>query len=1626
MLNTQSCNTPQNNIQIVKKSIKVMGVKSFRIFDFHIFDDFPSKILNAQPDSDSDNNDNMKSKKEPREFIIQVFGINEAGKTVCLYITDYNPFFYVKVGDNWSTSDARMLQADIKTKLGYSAKSFIGAELEEHKQLYGFSAGKKYKFVKFVFENSACMNKTKNLWYGDNNGVRVRKPYRFKNMNLDLYESNIPPLLRYFHIHNISPSGWIQVHTSKVQNPIQKTTTCDYEYICKTKQIQPMNHKETRVPYKICSFDIEASSSHGDFPIPRKSYKRLATNIVDIFVNHIFNDPLQILERCIYTAFGHDNYPDVDIVYPKQTPTKKTLVKLVQLFIKTSIKDAKKMTNEDTLKILTIDSMFEAQYKQQGMGDNGESYEVDESDISGEADTSNSDIDDDNSDDENAFLPTKPTKFIKNVKKIDEKITIIDILQNKTEYTRDEKIKYTNETLSTIFPALEGDKVTFIGSTFMKYGETQPYLNHCLVLGTCDDVDGAVIETTTTESELLLKWTELIQKENPDIIIGYNIFGFDYEFMFRRAQENHCDQNFLMLSRKMGEICGKIVGNQYEIENTKVALASGEYDLRYYKTIGRLQIDMYTYFRRDYNLASYKLDDVAGQFISDDIKKITCETDAVFGDVTYLYSQNLSGLNINDYIHIEISGFTSDYYQDGKKFKVLNILPGMIVDNKTYNTIVIQGHHDIPISKYSIKWGMAKDDVSPQDIFRLANGSASDRAIVAKYCIQDCNLVHHLLNKIDVLTGYIEMSRICSVPISFLVFRGQGIKLTSYVAKKCREKGTLMPDLEKTFKSDGYEGAIVLPPKCSMYMDNPVACVDYSSLYPSSMISNNLSHDSKVWTKEYDLDGKLIRSWGDTKYDNLPDYKYVDVEFDTFRFVRKTPTSRAEKVKSGTKICRWAQLPDNQKSIMPAILEELLKARSDTRKLIKTEKDPFMQNILDKRQLGYKVTANSLYGQCGARTSTFYEQDVAASTTATGRMMITYARRIIEEVYGNREYDTESHGAVLTKAEYVYGDSVAEFTPVKTRYESKCVSNTSNTFIMDLARRYGGDKWVKCTEPGKEEKEYCELSGVETWTDKGWTKIHRVIRHKLAKHKKMVRVVTDNGIVDVTDDHSLLRPNGTEISTKQCQIGVTELMHCPYSINTDNNYNITMDDMLNLYTKSYKDKSKWNETITSTTYDTTIDPFIILFELDMQLYRRLKNKTIHNQQHITICIDAVSGSPRAQLLMTIVYDTFKIHGGIELKTGYSKYRDEYVLTYSPNDTTPYTNKIKYMQEIPYDGYVYDLTTENHHFAAGVGNLIVHNTDSVFFTFNLQDPKTGEKIRGKKALEITIEIAQDAAKLCTDFLKPPMALAYEKTLMPFILLAKKRYVGMLYEEDPNKGKLKYMGLSLKRRDSCDYLKDVYGGILNILMKDNSNIKTPEEIEKNWSSVQKATQYLDQALNDLIQGKVPMEKLLLTRALKSDYKNPKAIAHKVLADRIAQRDPGNKPKSGDRIKFVFIQTPGSTKKTLLGDRVETPEFIIQNNLKIDYNYYITNQLMKPIQQLFGLALEQIWESQRKLSAIKTYKKDMDKLRLENPDYELFMKKKEKYCSEKIKVLLFDKVLQKISNEKNKLSMITDFFT
>jgi len=1523
----------------------------FRVLDFNIYNE---KYSLLDESSDEEQNDYQ----DKNQFVIQMFGLNELGQTCSIKVEDFKPFFYVMVNDKWNLQMKDAFLFHIKQKMGkFYENSITECIIIKRKKLYGFDGGKEHKFIKFEFANMNAFNKAKNLWYTDyqKGHTLLKNGYQFQNTNIMLYEANIPPLLRFFHIRDISPSGWIALPKNKTREikGEMKKTTCDFEFVINQKYVMSLNNKEDRVPYKICSFDIEASSSHGDFPVPIKSYKKLATNIVEYFetleidmTNELCSN---ILRRIILTAFGYENMPQIDVVYPIKVPKSRAEVEeLCEKWLKKEVRSENKI--DEFAEMTTIETMFEKMAAD----------EEDDVDYKG---------------------------FVK--KYSDKKATIVDILCDK-KFEREGKLNEINLSLKSVFPKLEGDKVTFIGSTFMNYGDVEPRMNHCIVLNSCSSLpmENSIVETYETEREVLLAWQRLIQRENPDIIIGYNIFGFDYEFMFRRAEENNCLEDFLKLSRNKDEICGNVdrETGRYKMEETSIQLASGQHDLHFIKMNGRLQVDLYNFYRREVNLTSYKLDYVAGNFIGDFVKNISHLNEENQSEIK---TTNMTGLLVGSYVHFEEIGHSVDYYKDGDKFIVTYV-------DKKEGKFKIEGIVNPDFNK-KVRWCLAKDDVTPKDIFRMTNGSADDRAVIAKYCIQDCNLVHYLFNKSDVLTGFIEMAKICSVPINFLVMRGQGIKLTSYIAKKCREKRTLMPVIEKGGLDEGYEGAIVLDPKCDLYLDNPVACVDYASLYPSSMISENLSHDSKVWTREYDLDGNLIEEWGDKNekgeyiYDNLPGYEYVDITYDTFRYVRKSPTSAAEKVKAGHKTCRFAQPYSTDpkvegEAIMPSILKELLKARKDTRKLIPQQSDEFMKQVLEQRQLGYKVTANSLYGQCGAKTSTFYEKDIAACTTATGRKLLTYAKKIIEECYGDKICNTEKHGPVLTKAEYIYGDSVANYTPVYVRVNNKIEILT----IENLATKYGNDHWVKCLEPGKQEKEVCELDGIETWSDKGWTKLYRVIRHQLASHKKMLHVVTKYGCVDVTDDHSLLKMDGTEVSPNSVEIG---------------------DELLERQIPNvFKDQCTWLKDVPYFNPSGSKKYRELLFK---QYLATTLNESDYEVEDKLIYIDStiLDDYIRAEVFLTA--QMFGFHTKL-------KDADEQIMIYldyyyscsikSVHDN-PFIHKYDftdaYIENCNGMPYVYDLTTDNHHFAAGVGNLIVHNTDSVFFTFNLQTPE-GKPIRGKEALEITIELAQEAGHLASSFLKGPHDLEYEKTFMPFCLLSKKRYVGMLYETDPNKCKRKEMGIVLKRRDNAPIVKDIYGGIIDILMKKQN--------------INEAIEFLKSCLQNIVNEKYPIDKLIITKSLRSGYKNPKSIAHKVLADRITARDPGNKPGPGDRIPFVYIHN--NNKKALQGEKIETPTYILENNLKIDYSFYITNQIMKPIQQVFALVLEKIWEMQNKKSKLMKFRKEVETLR-KNIDPEKIEDKIEDLKNKEVKILLFDEYLRETNNEKCGVQSLGKFF-
>ena len=186
-----------------------------------------------------------------------------------------------------------------------------------------------------------------------------------------------------------------------------------------------------------------------------------------------------------------------------------------------------------------------------------------------------------------------------------------------------------------------------------------------------------------------------------------------------------------------------------------------------------------------------------------------------------------------------------------------------------------------------------------------------------------------------------------------------------------------------------------------------------------------------------------------------------------------------------------------------------------------------------------------------------------------------------------------------------------------------------------------------------------------------------------------------------------------------------------------------------------------------------------------------------------------------------------------------------------------------------------------------------------------------------------------------------------------------------------------------------------------------------------NIEEAIMFLKSSLQKVVDGEYGMDKLIITKSLRSNYKNPQQIAHKVLADRIAKRDPGNKPSSGDRIPFVYIQTNGKVR--LQGEKIETPEFITRNKIPIDYSFYISNQIMKPVQQVFALVLEEIPEFKKKVMNFKAKIRNLAK----TMESEKFEKKEQDLRNKAVKTILFAPYLRTTDNKKQGNREITSFF-
>jgi len=244
-------------------------------------------------------------------------------------------------------------------------------------------------------------------------------------------------------------------------------------------------------------------------------------------------------------------------------------------------------------------------------------------------------------------------------------------------------------------------------------------------------------------------------------------------------------------------------------------------------------------------------------------------------------------------------------------------------------------------------------------------------------------------------------------------------------------------------------------------------------------------------------------------------------------------------------------------------------------------------------------------------------------------------------------------------------------------------------------------------------------------------------------------------------------------------------------------------------------------------------------------------------------------------------------------------------------------------------------TQNYaknHFAC---EIVYGDTDSCYVIFP-------EPVDSDGTLTTLFKKAEFAAEEISKTFKKPIELEFEKFMFPLILVAKKRYMYLEWT-DPNKhnGEIEAKGVELVRRDNCGYVKETLDAVLTPIMFENNLEKGRIEAENH--------------IDKLLNGEVPIHKLIITKNLRNDYARPDTIAHYQLVQKMKLRDPGSAPKPGDRVPFVYIDI--QDPKALSWKKVEDPEYVLSNNISIDTLYYLEHQLKNPLKTIFDILLGEL---------------------------------------------------------------------
>jgi len=1041
-----------------------------------------------------------------------------------------------------------------------------------------------------------------------------------------------------------------------------------------------------------------------------------------------------------------------------------------------------------------------------------------------------------------------------------------------------------------------------ISCIYQVYNNIESRRRYAIILGPCADIPKEKLKNTEiihvlSEYELVQAFGDLVLKLDPEIVTGYNIFGFDYKYLDSR------------LTQRLNEwpVMGRIPEEKALMNKQEWSSGAYGHNVIYdLKMDGRINIDLLPIIKRDYKLLKYTLDYVSNYFLKAHKHDITapdmfwiyeelrdsqiyfekvCKPDSGIdpecrnilmelhntleemlrpclwqkkNDVFALYQNLRDFLNLYDnckkgIIDLDtLNLFSSDILNFGKDIKS----PKEYLDLKSIFRVLLD--HACFFQKYKL------------DLYSILRYTVCNvlMTFVLMYCIQDSELVLDLIEKLNVVLGLIQMSTVCGVTIVELFTRGQQLRCMSLLYDIAVKQGFVIDSVAKPGYT--YTGGFVYPPKRGLHEN--VMCWDFSSLYPTIIMAYNIDHTTLVHPSvEHLIPDEIC---------NVIDFEQeeeVEIEIDDENDINPTlcpdsekskvnhsPSSQNEsksskKTKTRTIIKKYRFKFLNadktgKKGLIPQLEHKMVTERREVRAKGRECKDEVMKIVYHQRQLALKVVCNSFYGFLGVRNGGKMPlMEAAMSITGKARESIQKVSSYIEDTY---------NGVV------VYGDSVTGDTPLII--QDKC----GKIYLIPI-EEINKSKWIYYRG-----KHYFKPYDIKVWSDKGFTSVKYVMRHKT--RKRIYRIVTNSGLVKVTEDHSLIDSNGQIIKPNKLKLG---------------------DRVL---TKNLP-QIEYNE-----------DCMISSYKLGMDLGNGIIDRIPDNI--LTSCL-----SCRKKFMKG--YKDSK-----QINTSNISFAGLYFLSCSTfkHNKPIFPGTVIAIEDLGFiEDYVYDLETDNHHFSAGIGEIVVHNTDSVMAKMGISDHM--EAVKEGKRLE----------KELTDLFPPPMNMELEK-VMRILCLKKKRYVASLVDEKTGQLKLDreylmFKGIELARRDRPKWLTDLQADVIDKIM--------------HLEPFEDALELVINAIDELLEGRVDPKRLITVKGLNASYKS-KTAQMAVFAESL--KVLGKPAQPGSRLDFLVVK---GEKGELLGNRMRLPETYEERKgtpeeEEIDYMYYI-DQLTNPIGQLLTVA-------------------------------------------------------------------------